>query len=154
MPSYGLSATVADSALDDMVGTNANDVQMHTGAPGAAGTGNVSSVTTREAVTWGSASGGSVAASNEPEWTNWAGTDPETVTGLSFWSASTSWDVRFLDAARLQRHDAHWRLADPDLDRDLHPARKLSRRSWHDVCRGRLAVHLGQRRQSCSRRTG
>ena len=65
MPSYGLSATVADSALDDMVGTNANDVQMHTGAPGASGTANVSSVTTREAVTWGSASGGSVAASNE-----------------------------------------------------------------------------------------
>ena len=39
MSSYGLSATVADSALDDIVGTNANDVQMHTGAPGAAGTG-------------------------------------------------------------------------------------------------------------------
>ena len=28
---------VADSALDDIVGTNANDVQVHTGAPGAAG---------------------------------------------------------------------------------------------------------------------
>jgi len=26
MPSYGPSATVADSALDDIVGTNANDV--------------------------------------------------------------------------------------------------------------------------------
>ena len=68
----------------------ANDVQLHKGAPGSAGTSNVSSVTTREAVTWAAASGGSVAASNEPEWTNWAGTDPEIVTDLSFWSASTS----------------------------------------------------------------
>ena len=67
----GLSATVADSALDDIVGTNANDVQLHKGAPGSAGASNVSSVTTREAVTWAAASGGSVAASNEPEWTNW-----------------------------------------------------------------------------------
>jgi len=63
---------------------------MHTGAPGASGTANVSSVTTREAVPWGSASGGSVAPSTEPQLTNWAGTAPETVTGLSFWSASTS----------------------------------------------------------------
>ena len=118
MPSYGLSATVADSALDDMVGTNANDVQMHTGAPGAAGTSNVSSVTTREAVTWGSASGGSVAASNEPEWTNWAGTDPETVTGLSFWSASTSGTFGFsmpLDSSVTMHVDDSLTLTDIEI---------------------------------------
>lgn len=86
----GLSTTVANAALTSIVGTNANDIQLHTGPPGANGTANVSSVTTREAVTWGAASGGVVAASNQPQWTNWAGTDGETETDISFWSASSS----------------------------------------------------------------
>ena len=86
----GLSTTVANAALNNIVGTNANDVQLHTGAPGSAGTANVSSTTARQAVTWGSASAGSVAASNQPAWTNWAGTNGEVDTDLSFWSASTS----------------------------------------------------------------
>jgi hypothetical protein len=86
----GLSATVANAALNSIVGTDANDVQLHTGAPGANGTSNVSSVTTREAVTWNSASAGSVSASNEPAWTNWGGSNGEVDTDISFWSASTS----------------------------------------------------------------
>lgn len=86
----GLSVAVADAALSTIIGTDANYVQLHTGDPGTAGTSNVSSVTTREAVTWGSPSAGSVAASNEPAWTSWAGTNGETDTDISFWSASTS----------------------------------------------------------------
>src|SRR5262245_40855744 len=87
----GLSTTVANAALNNIVGTNANNVQLHTGAPGANGTANVSSVTTRPAVTWASASGGSVAANGtNPAWTNWAGTNGEVDTDISFWSASTS----------------------------------------------------------------
>jgi len=86
----GLSTANADLALNAAVGTNAGYVQLHTGDPGSSGTSNVSSVTTRESVTWGSASSGSVSASNEPEWTNWAGTSPETDTDISFWSASSS----------------------------------------------------------------
>lgn len=92
----GLSTAVADIALNAIVGTgtnqsdDANYVQLHTGDPGSSGTANVSSVTTRESVTWASASGGSVSASNEPEWTSWAGTSPETDTDISFWSASSS----------------------------------------------------------------
>lgn len=86
----GLSATVANAALGTIVGTDANDVQLHTGAPGSAGTANVSSTTTREAVTWGSASAGSVAASNQPAWPSWAGTNGETVTDISLWSASSA----------------------------------------------------------------
>jgi len=86
----GLSGTVANAALNNIVGTNANDVQLHTGAPGANGTSNVSSVTTRKAVTWNSASAGSVSASNQPAWTSWAGTNGEIDTDISFWSASTS----------------------------------------------------------------
>ena len=33
----GLSATVADSALDDIVGTNANNVKLYTGRPARPG---------------------------------------------------------------------------------------------------------------------
>lgn len=85
----GLSSTTANAALTSIVGTNANNVQPHTGAPGAAGTSNVSSVTTRPSVTWNSASGGSVAVSNQPAWTSWAGTSGETLTDISTWSASS-----------------------------------------------------------------
>lgn len=86
----GLSTTVANAALNNIVGTNANDVQLHTGAPGPAGTSNVSSVTTRQPVTWSSASAGSVSASNQPAWTSWAGTNGEVDTDISFWSAASS----------------------------------------------------------------
>lgn len=86
----GLSTTVANAALNNIVGTNAAFVQLHTGAPGASGTSNVSSVTTRPSVSWASASGGNVSASNQPAWTNWAGTNGEIDTDISFWSASSS----------------------------------------------------------------
>lgn len=86
----GLSTAVADAALSTIVGTDAAYVQLHTGAPGSAGTTAVSSVTTREAVTWGSPSAGEVAASNEPAWTSWAGTNAEVVTDISLWSLATS----------------------------------------------------------------
>jgi hypothetical protein len=88
----GLSAAVAQAALNDITGTDANDIALHTGDPGSAGTASQSSVTTREAVTWNAASGSgpaSITASNQPEWTSWAGTNGETVTDLSFWSASS-----------------------------------------------------------------
>jgi hypothetical protein len=92
----GLSTTVADIALNAMVGTgtnqsnDANYVQLHTGDPGSAGTANVSSVTTREAQTWGSASGGTVSATGTPTWSSWAGTNGEVDTDISHWSAATS----------------------------------------------------------------
>lgn len=87
----GLSTTVANAALTSIVGTNANNVQLHTGAPGSAGTSNVSSVTTRPAVTWASASGGSVSSNGTaPAWTSWAGTNGEVDTDITLWSASTS----------------------------------------------------------------
>ena len=90
MTAPGLSTTNADLALAAAVGTNAGYVQLHTGDPGSAGTSNVSSVTTRETVTWGSASAGSISASHQPEWTSWAGTTGEVDTDCSFWSLSSS----------------------------------------------------------------
>lgn len=86
----GLSVAVANAALSTIIGTDANYIQLHTGDPGSSGTSNVSSVTTREAVTWAAPSAGSVAASDSPAWTSWAGTNGEIVTDLSFWSASSS----------------------------------------------------------------
>lgn len=90
----GLAVALADSALSTII-ANANDVQLHQGAPGSAGTANVSSVATRQSVTWGSPSAGSVSASNEPAWTSWAGTQGETDTDLSFWSASSGGTFEF-----------------------------------------------------------
>jgi len=85
-----LSAAVANAALGTITGTDAAYIQLHTGAPGPAGTSNVSSTTTREAVTWASASGGVIAASNQPAWAAWAGTNGEVDTDISFWSLATS----------------------------------------------------------------
>lgn len=86
----GLSTANANLALNAAVGTNAGFCQLHTGAPGSAGTSNVASVTTRPAVTWASASAGSVAANGTlPSWSSWAGTNGQVITDLSFWSASS-----------------------------------------------------------------
>jgi hypothetical protein len=85
----GLSTAVANAALGTITGTDANDIQLHTGDPGSAGTANQSSVTTREAVTWNVASAGSITASNEPAWTSWGGTNGEILTDLSYWSLAT-----------------------------------------------------------------
>ena len=85
----GISTANADSALGTWT-ASANYISLAIGAPGAAGTANPSSVITREAVTWGSASGGVISASDEPEWTVWAGTNGEVVTDIVFWSLVTA----------------------------------------------------------------
>ena len=70
-----------------------NFAKLHTSAgdPGAAGTANASSVTTRPAMTFSAASGGSCAlAATFPSWATWAGTSPETIRYFSVWDASTA----------------------------------------------------------------
>lgn len=86
----GLSTANANLAAAAAVGTNAGWAQLHTGAPGAAGTSNQASVTTREAVAWGSASGGVETTTSVGAWTAWAGTNGQVITDLSLWSASTA----------------------------------------------------------------
>ena len=87
----GVSAAVANAMLTGATGTgDLAWIQLHTGDPGTAGTSNVSSTTTRESVTWGSPSGGTVSATNQPAWPAWAGTNGEVLTWISFWSASTA----------------------------------------------------------------
>lgn len=88
----GVSSAIANAMLAAAVAsTNMSFAQLHKGSPGSAGTTNVSSVTTRPAVTWGSASGGVIAANGTlPSWASWAGTNGETQTAISLWTASSS----------------------------------------------------------------
>jgi hypothetical protein len=65
-------------------------VQLHTADPGAAGTTAVSSTTTRQAVNFAAASGGSQALTGTTAWTTWAGTNGEVVTHISVWGASSA----------------------------------------------------------------
>jgi hypothetical protein len=65
-------------------------VQLHTADPGAAGTTGVSvGSTTRVVITWSAASGGVMTITGTaPQWTN--GGTSETITHVSFWSATTA----------------------------------------------------------------
>ena len=65
-------------------------IQLHTANPGSSGGTSVSSVTTRPAATFGDATTGSIALSNTPTWSNWAGTNGEVVTHISVWDAASS----------------------------------------------------------------
>jgi hypothetical protein len=89
----GLSTVgFANKLLNTVNGTSlaigATYVQLHTGAPGSAGTTTVSAVTTRRAATFNAASGGSIALASSP--TAWNMTATETITDISIWDASTS----------------------------------------------------------------
>lgn len=65
-------------------------IQLHTADPGSAGTTAVSSVTTRPALSWSAASGGSKAiTATLPSWASWAGSS-ETITHCSVWDASSA----------------------------------------------------------------
>ena len=89
----GISVGVADSILNSLCTDTAWTppvafyVQLHTGAPGAAGTSNVAGESTREAATFGSASAGSSTTTANTVWTNVS--TAETYTDVSFWSAVT-----------------------------------------------------------------
>lgn len=93
------TTTFANKVLDHMLRAVAstapagNFVKLHTSAgdPGAAGTSNASSVTTRPAVTFTAAASGSCTSTGTaPSWTSWAGTSPETLGFVSVWDAATA----------------------------------------------------------------
>lgn len=93
MPDNFSSANAA-LMLNAGTGTNMAFIALAVGDPGSAGTANPSSVTTRMSVTWGSPSNTSntetIAASNQPQWASWAGTNGEVLTDLAFWSLVTA----------------------------------------------------------------
>lgn len=92
----GWNPAVVNQVLDSVLSAAAFTppagcfLQLHTGDPGAAGTANISSFTTRTSVTWASASAGSKSISASIQITaSWTGTNGETVTHISLWSAVT-----------------------------------------------------------------
>lgn len=106
----GITAAIANAMLAVMFTSPASTfTQLHTGAPGAAGTANVSSTTTREAVTWNAPSAGAVTNATNPAWPAWAGTSPEVVTDISFWTASSAgtfdWSVALASSVTMLTGD-------------------------------------------------
>jgi hypothetical protein len=63
-------------------------VQLHVGAPGAAGTSNVAANTTRQQASFSAASGRAITNSGDVTWSNVPNT--ETYTDVTLWSASTN----------------------------------------------------------------
>ena len=78
--------------LDTLAGTSFSVAnvyaQLHTASPGEDGTANVAGETTRQAVTFGSASGGQIVTTAATTWTN-VSTD-ETLTHFSLWDAASA----------------------------------------------------------------
>lgn len=99
----GLSATNLANKWLDMLGGTAFTapttvyVKLHTADPGASGATAASAVTTRQSLTWSSASAGSKSISTSP--TAWSMTTTETISHISLWDASTAGN--FLGSAAL-----------------------------------------------------
>lgn len=82
----GLGAAGANTALDEVVAVYPW-VKLHVGDPGAAGTSNPATETTRKQATWGAASGGAITTTVDLFWTAVAGS--EDYTHFSLWTASS-----------------------------------------------------------------
>lgn len=88
----GISSYLANNLLNILRGTaftapTGTYVKLHVGDPGAAGTANPSAVTTRNACTFNTASGGALTLSTISAF---GMTATETITHVSVWDASTS----------------------------------------------------------------
>lgn len=83
----GLSSAAADVSLNQLAATY-SWVQLHTAAPGSAGTTAVATNNTRKQVTWATSSGNSLASSADAAWTAVPAT--ETYSHFTVWTASTS----------------------------------------------------------------
>ena len=85
----GWSSTAGNAALEDLVATYPY-IQLHTAAPGAAGTNAVAGNATRKQATWGSASAGSIATSADLVWSSEEVTTTEQYTHFTMWSAASA----------------------------------------------------------------
>jgi hypothetical protein len=83
----GLGSAGANAALDAAAAAH-TWIKLHTGDPGAAGTSNAATETTRKQATWASASGGATSNTGALTWTAVAGS--EDYTHFTAWTASTA----------------------------------------------------------------
>jgi hypothetical protein len=94
----GLSSYLANAFLDS-VGNNTSFavgavyVKLHTGDPGANGTGNPATETTRKAASFAAASSGSLASDVDITWTNIAGSQDATF--FTAWDSATTGNFLF-----------------------------------------------------------
>jgi hypothetical protein len=94
----GLSAYTADKFLDAL-GNNASFavatvyIKLHVGDPGANGTGNPATETTRKSVSFDSASSGTIASDSAATWTNIAGSEDST--HFTAWDNETAGNFLF-----------------------------------------------------------
>lgn len=91
----GWSSVAATAILDAIGNATAYSeaafyIQLHTGAPGSAGTANVAGNATRKAVSFGAASAGAIANDTAIEWTTGEVDTSEDYTHWSAWDASTA----------------------------------------------------------------
>ena len=92
----------ANKVLDHMLRAVASSapagqfVKLFIGDPGASGTANPSSVTTRPAATFAAASGGACSLTGTaPSWPSWAGTNGEVVTDIGVFDANAAGNFMF-----------------------------------------------------------
>lgn len=83
----GFGSAGANTALDAVLAAYPW-IKLHTGAPGANGTANAATETTRKQATWTSAAAGAASNSGALTWTNVAGS--EDYTHFTAWTASTA----------------------------------------------------------------
>lgn len=81
------SSTAGNAALDTLLATY-SWVKLHVGSPGANGTSNPATETTRKQATWAAAAAGASSNTNLLSWTNVAGS--EDYTHFTVWTASTA----------------------------------------------------------------
>ncbi len=124
----GIASGIANSILDALCRSVAWSepaefwVKLHTGDPGSAGTANAATETTRKQATFAAASAGVANTSADLAWTSVAGT--ETVSYVSFWSASTSGTFLgsdALDTARSLTAGDNFTIASGDATLTLAP---------------------------------
>ena len=94
----GLSAYLANKFLDAVGNASAYSaanvyVKLHIGDPGANGTGNPATETTRQSVSFSAATGGGLTSDADVSWTNIAGS--EDATFFSVWDNATTGNFLF-----------------------------------------------------------
>lgn len=111
----GWSATEANEAIDALLASY-TWVKLHIGDPGAAGTANAASNTTRKQATWAAASAGATSNTGALTWTSVPAS--EDYTHFSLWTASTAGTFGFsgLITANAVTTGDNFTLAAGDLD--------------------------------------
>lgn len=112
----GPAAGLVNSWLDALDGSW---VKLHVGDPGAAGTSNPATETTRQQVSLAAASGGAVTSDTDLDWTGMAAT--EDPTHFSLWSASTGGTFRGSGTVTTAGYTSggDWTIPAGDLDISL-----------------------------------